>query len=1034
MTMTELYLEYKRKYTKKFGPYTAVLMQVGSFFELYEIENDLSEANSIGRLADIMDIQLTIKKSNRSDWKPEDGASYASPWFAGFPDYKLEKFKNILLDAGYRIILIEQMAGNYIYNKRGQKKEKREVTKIISRGTDLNVDQWEPNHILSLFVEEYSHQNKPVYSIGAAVIDLSTGESEVTEFNSQQASIFPEIHRIIKTYPPRELVLSSKRMKTMTETQFLEEGHLVDIPKVSKWNAIAPQLTKKSYQNTFLGKIFKDCGMLSPVEYLDLVQEDTALIAYVQLIDFGYEHSKLLVEQIEKPRIYSDQKTLILYNNAVSELDIYHRASNNCLFSILKKTSTGMGARLLQDRLLNPVTDRIELEHRYTLIDRLLDLTNIKDLEKFLVEIIDLKRYHRRLYLNRLQPFEFARLDISYRQVVGLLNRVVEIFEDDELNWLGIDGAETVKELMTLIADYSARFDLEQMQKFKIGDIEETIFQPGVSPEIDAMQEELVKWNTLLEDSRAELTVALNDPKGDVKLERKDKYGHFLMTTKVRYDKIKKTDTWKNGKYRLEKYPGNNVRIVNDGIVTASERLVILKEQFREVGREVYVAELERLHLTYREFFDKITGIVARIDVTKANSKTAIMYGYCRPELGTEDGSYVDSMELRHPIVERLLKDTEYIPNDVKLGGTLQTELTSESEEVKDGMILYGLNGGGKTVLSKSLAVNVIMAQAGLYVAATRFVFGPYHKVFTRISSKDNMFNGESSFTLEMKELRSILQYADGNSLVIGDEICRGTEHVSAMAIVMAAIQQFSKTRVQFIFATHLHELTTLDQMKALKNVQIAHLHVDVQNDIKYYRKLNIGPGPGLYGVEVMKHYIKDNSFVEEAFKVRNVLLNVPEKLVQPKASKYNADLFVHDCAICGTTFKETQLDVHHIKFQCTFDNNKMLGRFQKDEKSNLVVLCKEHHQDVHAGKIEIKGWLETSDGVKLWYENVKEEKKTKKKKEPVGSKYSKKEMKKILELRETKHMTQKLAVQKLKEDGIKISVYALRKIWKQQA
>jgi DNA mismatch repair protein MutS len=396
------------------------------------------------------------------------------------------------------------------------------------------------------------------------------------------------------------------------------------------------------------------------------------------------------------------------------------------------------------------------------------------------------------------------------------------------------------------------------------------------------------------------------------------------------------------------------------------------------------------------------------------------------------------------------VKSTEYITNDISLGvdGT-------------DGMLLYGLNGGGKTVLVKSVASNIILAQAGLPVAASEFIYFPYSKIFTRMSGNDNMYKGESSFTLEMSELRSIVRYADSNSLMIGDEICRGTEITSALSIVMAAINKFSKEHVQFIFATHLHQLNSLELMKECSNVRVCHLHIEFKEDVDnilYYRKLREGPGPGMYGLEVMKHHIKDISFLTTAFKVRDEILNIPPEILQPKSSKYNKDLYVHECEICKKTYFDTQLDVHHIKFQCTFDNDGMLGRFAKDELNNLVVLCKEHHQQVHSSLLQISGWINSTSGRTLLYEYVSSKQQNDSEKteeikeieivklrtdekrsqltvekvfEILGVTMSKKDVRKIDEIRGIKRMTQKMAVERLKEDGIKISVTDLRKIWR---
>ena len=178
--------------------------------------------------------------------------------------------------------------------------------------------------------------------------------------------------------------------------------------------------------------------------------------------------------------------------------------------------------------------------------------------------------------------------------------------------------------------------------------------------------------------------------------------------------------------------------------------------------------------------------------------------------------SYIMAKELRHPIIERLDQSTIYIPNDISIG--------NNDEITQNGMLLSGTNASGKSSLMKAVGLNIIMAQAGFFVAASEFTYHPYQRLMTRILNADNIFRGESSFAVEMGELRGILKRADCNSLVLGDELCSGTENTSAQSIFASSVIHLNKRDCSFIFATHLHQLTSMPEIMELARVKSFHL------------------------------------------------------------------------------------------------------------------------------------------------------------------------------------------------------------------
>jgi DNA mismatch repair protein MutS len=261
------------------------------------------------------------------------------------------------------------------------------------------------------------------------------------------------------------------------------------------------------------------------------------------------------------------------------------------------------------------------------------------------------------------------------------------------------------------------------------------------------------------------------------------------------------------------------------------------------------------------------------------------------------------------------------------------------------------------------------MAQCGMFVPATEFTFYPFKSIMTRIIGNDNLFKGLSSFAVEMSELRGIIQRANKNTLVLGDEICHGTETISALAIVAASIITLLNKNVVFLFATHLHHLSKMQEInKESSKLGMFHLKViyDEKTDTLIYdRNLEKGSGSNLYGLEVAKAMHFDNSFMELANNIRKDLTDF-QPLLSNKKSQYNADLILDNCKI--PECKRQANDTHHIKFQCNANDKGFNDHVQKNHKSNLIPLCKPCHQMVHSGLLIINGYKSTANGPLLDY------------------------------------------------------------------
>jgi DNA mismatch repair protein MutS len=313
----------------------------------------------------------------------------------------------------------------------------------------------------------------------------------------------------------------------------------------------------------------------------------------------------------------------------------------------------------------------------------------------------------------------------------------------------------------------------------------------------------------------------------------------------------------------------------------------------------------------------------------------------------------------------------------------------------------------------KSIGLNIILAQIGYFVAAKQFIYYPYKTLFTRIIGNDNLMKGLSSFMVEMMELTSILKRNNKNTLVIGDEICRGTEEKSANIIVSYMLESLSKSNTCFITATHLHKIAHMESIKKLNRVKAKHLKItyDSENEkLIYARNLSDGQGESFYGLTVAKFLMKDSFFNKRTSEI----LNEYEELDVPKKSNYNDD-FMIECYICKS---KKNLESHHIIPQKDFINNEI--QIQKDNYSNLVTLCEKCHDKIDTNELIINGWLNTSSGKKLDY-SFQEKVKT--------TKHTNEMIEYIKELKKLKDP--KMAIIKVKEKfDKKVSNQTILKYW----
>lgn len=982
------YISYTQKYKQEYGDNTIVLMEVGSFWEIYDCHEN--KGANIKEIGELLNIHVSRKNKNIIE------ISEKNPQMAGFPTHALQRFLPILIDNNYTVVLVSQVTP--------PPNPKRKVTHVLSKGTYIDeMKSSDTNNIMSLFIEynkDIRNAHTQTYSIGVAVIDTSTGQNYVYETISKphdKMYAFHDCWRVICSYNPCEIIISGNNIPI----SFDEICTILSLQNKKVYNKLDLMLKDVfdvGYQNNFIKQVFKHSSnsVLSPVEFLNLERKYYACIAYITLLQFTKQHNDFLINNINMPKFMNSHEMLELSFNALEQLDVMG------LNKILNKCITAIGKRYFKYKLINPIINVQDLKTSYDNIEEY--ITN-KDRLRFcqdqLKHIHDIERLFRKMHVRKFHPMEVCFVLKSIEAIKNL----TETYDEKLFN--------VCSKIIKKIKDV---FDMNECSKCFLEEMKGNIFKKGVYDNVDNLIE---NKQQLISD--IELFVSdLNSKNGNVfKLDSNERDGYFLIITSKRFNEIKKKHFIIGNKIgfcfetaKCSNLSSNYVKITHHSLEQITKSINSINETLFNKQKEQFEIFISEFIEHFQTDFELLVDFTGKIDFFTNNARNAIEFKYCKPciqsssqaETGSgneNEQSFLKGVDIRHPIIERILNEYQYVGNDIELG-------TKGNQH----MLLYGLNAAGKSSFMKAVGLNIIMAQSGMFVPCESFIFHPFKEIFTRIQRHDDLYRGQSTFMIEISELRNILQRATTHSLIIGDELCSGTESTSAIAIVAAGIKEMEKRGSTFIFATHLHELTDFDELNFV-NVYHLDVHCDPKtNKLTYNRKLLHGQGSKIYGLEVCRALDIGDSFLQIANSFRNKLTDKNDTI---KKSKYNQNHIVDKCAICGGQGAE----VHHIKPQKNADDNGFIGRLHKNHLSNLVTLCEKCHVQIHHDNLRIDGYVQTSSGKELI---VKHEYKN----DMSGINHF------ILNLKQTEKKTKKeILMCVLEQFDVTLSMYKLNKILK---
>jgi len=697
-------------------------------------------------------------------------------------------------------------------------------------------------------------------------------------------------------------------------------------------------------------------------------------------LNFIQEHNNELVRKISIPEFNNTSDRMILANHTLKQLNIIddnimeskQYGNLSSVLTLLNKCCTPMGKRKFQYQLTNPVFDTEWLNSEYMMTDLMLTDDNyafIDNFRKQMKQIRDMEKMCRQLIVKKIYPSSIYQLYAGIKIIQQLNMCLWELPDICHYLMNDIIGLHSgiqpnlyiEQETQTLTQFLETHFVLDSCKNISsMTTFPQNIIQPGISRELDELVETYNKSQNDFNDILNYLNMVMKkyEKKSDtdyIKIHETEKSGTFLQITPKRsqllkthmeiYEKDKPDETVvvKSSEISFIKSSASSMNIEFPRLTSIMRCIFVTKDKINSTISKVYLQVITTLTCDHFENLECLSEYIAKLDVIICKAFIAKTYNYCKPEIHEKaEKSYVDVTDLRHCLIEHIQQNELYVTNDICIGDM------EPGKEHKDGILLYGTNAVGKTSLIRALGISVIMAQSGLFVPCSSFKYKPYTSIFSRILGNDNIFKGLSTFAVEMSELRVIMKMADKNSLVLGDELCSGTEMESALSIFVAGLSKLHRNASSFIFATHFHEIVDFDEIRALTKLHSYHMAVtfDREADLLIYdRKLREGSGPRTYGLEVCKSLYLEEEFMEEAYKIRNKYYPNTRGELSNDKTRYNSKKIRGKCEMCNEKMGE---EIHHINQQKDADKNGFIGSFHKNHPANLMSICEKCHDDIH--------------------------------------------------------------------------------------
>ncbi len=776
-----------------------------------------------------LDITLTGKSCGQEERAP----------MCGVPYHALEGYLSKLVSNGHKVAICEQMEDP----KQVRGIVKREVVRIVTPGTNLNLQSLEETKNNYLMCIVYFPGKT-----GISAADVTTGDYYLTEVE--------DIHKLqdeINKYEPTEIICNE---------QFLLSGYDIDDLK-NRLGVTIFSLASQYFDEDGCRRSIKKHFHVNSLSGLGVDDFPTGLIAAGALMQYLYDTQKTSLAHFTHLYPYLTSKYMLLDSSTRRNLELTEtlreKQKKGSLLGVLDKTKTAMGGRLLRKYIEQPLIDREKIEQRLDAVDMLgRNSVDRDEIREYLNTVYDLERLLGKVSYKTANPRDL----IALRNSLAMLPSIKTLLGGLDVELLKrIDGhLDPLQDILELI-------DRSIIEEPPIAIRDGGIIKEGFDETIDALRNAKTdgkKWLAALEEEDRERTGIKN-----LRIKYNKVFGYYFEVTNSYQHLVPDDYIRKQTLANAERYTTPRLKELEDSILNAEDKLYTLEYDAFCGIRDAVAAQMERIQQTARA--------VAQLDVMTSLSYAAERNHYVRPSLNEK--GIIDIKDGRHPVVEQMISNDMFIAND--------TYLDNRKNCIA---VITGPNMAGKSTYMRQTALIVLMAQIGSFVPARSADIGIVDRIFTRVGASDDLSSGQSTFMVEMNEVANILRNATVNSLLILDEIGRGTSTFDGLSIAWAVIEHISNRKIlgaKTLFATHYHELTELeDKMDNVNNYCIA--VKEKGDDIVFLRKIIKGGADKSYGIQVAKlagvpdmvidrakeivEQLSDNDIIE---KVQNIAVNV---------------------------------------------------------------------------------------------------------------------------------------------------------------
>ena len=741
-----------------------------------------------------LEITLTGKNCGQEERAP----------MCGVPYHAVEGYLNKLVSKGYKVAICEQVEDP----KLAKGIVKREVIRIVTPGTNLNVQAMDESRNNYIFCIAYFPGKT-----GISMADVTTGDYYLTEVDDIR-KLQDEIHK----YEPSEIVCNE---------QFLVSGYDIEDLK-NRLGITVYSLAAHYFDDDSCRKNLMKHFRVNSLAGLGIEDFPTGTIAAGALLKYLYETQKTSLAHFTHLYPYLISKYMLLDSATRRNLELTEtlreKQKKGSLLGVLDRTKTAMGGRLLRKYIEQPLIDKAGMNMRLDAVEKLCKRNVDRDeLREYLAAIYDLERLLGKISYKTANPRDL----IAFRNSLAMLPSIRTLLGDLETELL-----VKIRERMDTLEDIYHLIDDSIIEEPPVSIRDGGIIKEGFSENIDSLRTAKTdgkNWLAALEEEDRERTGIRN-----LRIKYNKVFGYYFEVTNSYKDLVPEDYVRKQTLANAERYTTPRLKELEDTILNAEDKLSSLEYELFCQIRDTIASEVERIQRTARA--------IAKLDVMASLSYVAERNQYVRPSLNEK--GLIDIKDGRHPVVEQMIHNDMFIAND--------TYLDNHKHCIA---VITGPNMAGKSTYMRQTALIVLMAQIGSFVPAKKANIGIVDRIFTRVGASDDLSSGQSTFMVEMNEVANILRNATANSLLVLDEIGRGTSTFDGLSIAWAVIEHISNRKIlgaKTLFATHYHELTELEgKMDNVNNYCIA--VKEKGDDIVFLRKIVRGGADKSYGIQVAK-------------------------------------------------------------------------------------------------------------------------------------------------------------------------------------